>query len=238
MPHDLVTAADGLPARVISNWSLEKLFYVERYMAIFATAMRTHWSLVYCDLLSGPGLCVDRKTRLETAGSPLLAVQRPEFQRLFLNDGAPDIANALRERVRGTGRQGVVVESLDCNAAVVPARRFLLGPGLSRQPLGLAVIDPTGFQISFDAIRQLTAGVRMDLLIVFMRGFMRRFLDRSEFEARMDAFFGVPNWREYAGLRSSGRRVQYHQLLDLYRRQLEAIDYAYFDPRIRMRNSS
>lgn len=235
MPSDLALASDGRIARVVPQWSHEKLYYIERYLDIFCAGMRNRWSLVYCDLLSGPGLCIDRRSRQETPGSPLLALNRTEFRRLFLNDADPEVAAALSTRADSAGRLGVSVQALDCNDAVDPARRFLFPRGQSGGTLGLAVIDPTAFQMTFDGLRRLTDGVRMDLLIVFMSGFIHRFVREPEYEQVMDRFFGVPDWRE---LRRPGHRVQYRQLLDLYEQQLRGIGYSHIDDRVTVRNTN
>ncbi len=93
---------DGLPARAARQWTMEKLFYVERYLAVFATAMKDKWhELVYVDLLAGPGRCVIEETGKDIPGSPLLATARTEFGRLFLNDIDPIATVALARR---TGR--------------------------------------------------------------------------------------------------------------------------------------
>jgi hypothetical protein len=78
--------SDDLPARVVPHWSADKLYFIERYLQIFCVGMRARWRLVYADLLAGPGLCIDETTGEPMAGSALLALQHPEFARLFLND--------------------------------------------------------------------------------------------------------------------------------------------------------
>jgi three-Cys-motif partner protein len=231
-------ANDGHPARVIEQWSHEKLYLVRRYLDIFCTGMRLSWdALAYADFLAGPGLCIDRETGEETAGSPLLAVQRPEFRRIFLNDVDPAVTSALQARTADQPRERVTVSTLDCNLAVAPARRFLFPTGRTLPMLGLAVIDPTAYQMRFESIARLTQGVNLDLIVIVMTGFMRRFLAEPSFEKVLDDFFGVPTWRTFVNQRNAGEKVTYRRLLDLYEQQLRQLGYLYVDDSQNMKNS-
>lgn len=234
-------AKDGYIARELPEWSREKLFYIESYLDIFRAAMKGKWSLVYADLLAGPGLCVDLSTGREQAGSPLLAVERSEFRRLCFRDIDPRVTSALSARISEQPPGRVSIQTMDCNQAVDSLRQFLFPPGLASTTLGLAVIDPTGFQITFDSLSWLTDGVKMDLIIIFMTGFARRFLRTPEFEGALDQFFGTTQWRGLSKGWEIGERVTYRRLLDLYKGQLQTLGYSYIidDPRIaNSRNST
>lgn len=230
----LVPASDGLPAREVQWWNAEKLFYVNRYFDIFCTAMQGKWWLSYADFLSGPGLCVDKKTLEESEGSPLLAARHTAFHRIFLNDRDPIASQALTSRLSHQSPGRVRIENLDCNDAVQPARDFLFGETSAQATLGLAMIDPTGFQMGFESVASLTRGVRMDLIIIFMTGYLRRFIDGPELEPFMDQFFGTRDWRHLAQQRRRGHRISYRELLNLYETQLRRLGYDYFndDPEI------
>ncbi len=97
---NLRIASDGEPAREVGAWSRDKLYYIERYLNAFCIAMRKKkWQrLVYADFLSGPGLCIEKDTNEEFEGSPLLALRRSEFSRLFFNDNDRDASAALARR--------------------------------------------------------------------------------------------------------------------------------------------
>jgi three-Cys-motif partner protein len=236
-----IVANDGHIARDLPEWSREKLFYIESYLDIFCTAMKDKWSLVYADLLAGPGLSVDQATGRQEAGSPLLVEKRSEFRRLFFCDIDPRATSALSARIPEQPPGRVCVETMDCNQAVDSLRNFLFPPSLSSATLGLAVIDPTGFQITFDSLGRLTDGVKMDLIIIFMTGFARRFLRTPEFEGVLDQFFGTTQWRDLRKDREIGERVTYRSLLDLYKDQLQTLGYSYIidDPRLaNSRNST
>ena len=233
---DLTIAADGYLARVVKPWSHEKLFYVERYLHIFCTGMKGKWTLVYADLLAGPGRSIDQETGQESPGSPLLAVQRPEFDRLLLNDTDQHVAVALAARTADQPPGRVRVESHDCNWVVDKAREFLFPPREAHTTLGLAVIDPTAFQMRFEAVKRLTADVKLDLIIIFMSDFIRRFISTSGFERTMDRFYGTDAWRALVDERNVGEMITYRRLLDLYEAQLKTLGYVHVDDTQRMKN--
>lgn len=233
----LVTGSDGLPARTVHRWSDEKLYYVERYMEIFTTGMKNRWPLiVYADLFSGPGLNVEPTGR-ESLGSPLRALRLGGFSRVFANDADPEAVRALRERTKGEHEDRLAITQADCNEAVRDARAFLFPAQSRSSTLGLAFIDPTAFQMRFDAMRELTSGVNLDLIITFMTSYPRRFLGRDAFGvgSDFDLFMGTRGWRALVGL-NRNRRTFTRQLLDIYERQLGSLGYTYVDDDVRILN--
>ena len=231
---DLV-ASDGLPAFPLQPWTRTKLLLIDAYLGIFTVAMRRRWRLVYADLFSGPGLCVDEESGEERPGSALMAAKREEFEAVFLNDISTESIAALKERVGEEGAGHVEFAGMDCNDAAVAAREHLFPPLDARGTLGLAVIDPTAFQISFDAIRRMTDGLRIDLIITFMTGYIRRFIGEDPLEATLDRFFGTLDRRDLIPGRGP-ERLTYRALLDLYEDQLRSIGYSVFDDRQQARN--
>lgn len=230
----LVTASDGLPARIVHQWSDEKLFYLERYMDIFTTGMKNKWpNLVYADFFAGPGVCIDEQTREASQGSPLRSLKFG-FSRIFLNDADPDAADALRKRTHGDER--VQITQLDCNDAVAASLDFLVPKGEEHSTLGLAFIDPTAFQMRFESVECLTKRVRFDLLITFMTSFPKRFITQPAFgpESQFAAFIGHHAYRLYLQDRLE---IGTDELLEVYRKQLHTIGYEYVDDITRILNT-
>ena len=227
-----VKAQDGLPARVVRPWSDEKLWCAKRYMSIFTTGMKNQWEhLVYADFFAGPGVCVERESGMESKGSPLLAIDRG-FSRIFLNDCDHEAVAALRERTRGDDR--VHITQLDCNEAVDEAIAFLIPSDASRDStLGLAFIDPTAHQMSFESIRRLTERGRFDLLVTFMTNFPVRFIATPGYGPDSDfaRFIGIEAYNQHLHGRS---QIKKPDLLRIYREQLKGIGYEYVDdiPRV------
>lgn len=230
----LVAGPDGLPARLVKPWSAEKFHVYERYLDIFCKGMRKRWDLVYADLLAGPGLCVTPTSR-SLKGSAVLAAQRTEFTALYLNDLDPAATSALQSRLGNDPR--LRIDTLDCNEAATTARRELFRRASPRRTLGLAVIDPQGFQMRLESLVDLTRDLRMDLIITFMTGYVRRFLSEPGFDTHLDGFLGTADWRRLRpGLETGGRSPSYRALLDLYKEQLHRIGYAYVDDHVQVLN--
>src|SRR5713101_72045 len=167
----ITNASDGWPARVSGPWTLEKLAYVQKYAEISIRAMASErrpnmWSeLVYLDFLAGPGLGVERRTRREFEGSALRALKvTPPFDRLYFSDVKSRNVEALRKRISPADQSRVVLARGDCHevaAAVVPQ--------LSRRALGLAFVDPEGFEVKFRLFETI-ARRRIDVLYLFPGG--------------------------------------------------------------------
>lgn len=203
-------AADGLPARVSGPWTQEKLLYVERYARAFMIAMAPKraaglWSqLVYLDLLAGPGRGIDRTSGAEFDGSPLRALKiMPPYDRVYLNDVDLRNVEALSKRIspRDSGR--VDLRHGDCHdvaAAIVSE--------LSRRSLGLAFVDPEGFEVRFRLFETL-ARRRLDILYLFPGGIgIARNLGAFVQAARAPLDDLIPGWRSLKRARlASGQRL-------------------------------
>jgi three-Cys-motif partner protein len=164
-------AEDGMPARESGRWTQDKLHYVERYAGAFTKAMspkRTAglWSeLVYLDFLAGPGRGIDRESGREFEGSPLRALRvDPRFDRCFFSDLDPRCISALERRVPAADRLRVHLHVGDCHTV---AEEVIAG--LRRKSLGLAFVDPEGFEVTFSLFRTL-ATRRIDVLYLFPGG--------------------------------------------------------------------
>jgi len=159
-------ASDGLRARPGRIWTVEKLSYLEKYAKAFATAMRGKWErLVYIDLLAGPGRDIDLKTNEEFDGSPLIALKvKPPFDHCFFGDKDKRNVDILKNRIADSDRARVSVEVGDCNILVDNVVKQL-----SQKTLGVAFIDPEGFEVDFRTLRVL-ATRKIDVLYWFPSG--------------------------------------------------------------------
>lgn len=193
-------AKDGLPARVSGPWTQEKLAYVEKYAAAFMKAMAPKrkagkWAeLVYLDLLAGPGRGIDRDSGAEFDGSPLRAVKiTPAFDRLFFADLRERNVEALRRRISPANLDRVDLRVGDCNVVA----KDVVGR-LSPRALGLAFVDPQGFEVTF-RLFQVLATSRIDVLFLFPSGIgiarnLRTFARQPT--SPMDSLWGGREWRE------------------------------------------
>jgi three-Cys-motif partner protein len=156
-------ASDGLRARPGRIWTVEKLAYLEKYAKAFSTAMYGKWErLVYIDLLAGPGRDIDLETNKEFDGSPLIALSiKPPFDHCFFGDKDRRNVDTLKKRISGSDRRRVTVEVGDCNILVDKVVKQF-----SQKTLGLAFVDPEGFEVDFRTLRIL-AKQRIDVLYWF-----------------------------------------------------------------------
>jgi three-Cys-motif partner protein len=225
--------SDGLPVLETGEWAREKHFYLGRYMSIFAAGMKAKWGQrIYIDLFAGPGICRLRGTDIEIPGSPLLALETKfGFTGYFLNDQDPAFVEALKRRAsRYEGRQ-ITFLNQECNSAVRS-----IASALPVNSLSLAFIDPFKWHITFDSLAALTRGRRMDLVITFHSGSIKRAVNSEP--TALDEFFGSSTWKaEYAKSRRSGRREGTRILLDCYESTLEGIGYLHHRDYVLVKNS-
>ena len=176
---------DGLLARVVGSWSREKHHVLGQYLGIFAQAMRTKWSRrAYVDLFAGPGVCVDSDAHSFFDGSPLLALAQPFTDHVYVDLDAT-ATDALAKRVAARGRdRKVTIITGDCNVVIDQVIEALP----TRDCLAFAFIDPSNWEISFETIRRLAEGRKIDLLVTFHAQNMKRASTVAE-QPRLDAFY-------------------------------------------------
>jgi three-Cys-motif partner protein len=191
---------DGLRARPGGAWTREKLVYLRKYASAFMTAMAPKrdagkWdALVFIDLLAGPGIDIERRSRDEFSGSPLIALEvRPAFDYLFLGDLSERNVAVLRRRIPDSDRARVDLKPGDCHE-----RADAITRSLSRRTLGFAFVDPEGFEVRFDLLRTL-ATRRIDILMLFPSGIgilrnLRSFARQQH--SAMDDLWGSRAWRQ------------------------------------------
>jgi len=234
-------ATDGLPARVSGPWTREKLTYIEKYASAFMTAMAPKrktgkWAeLVYIDLLAGPGRGIDRDTGAEFDGSPLRARKVvPAFDSLFFSDLNPRNIKALRQRISEADSPRVNLRVDDCHAVAKEVVSQLSG-----RTLGLAFIDPEGFEVSF-RLFQMLATRRIDVLFLFPSGIgiarnLRAFAKKAE--SPMDNLWGGREWRDLPPAKlAAGKRLNPEEALSLdkpwvlgFRSKMAKIGFQYQD---------
>jgi three-Cys-motif partner protein len=192
---------DGLRARRGGDWTEEKLYYLARYAAAFMRAMAPKrdagkWdALVYIDLLAGPGYDVNRRTGEAFRGSPLIALNTvPRFDRIYLGDLKGIDVRTLEKRIPDCERARVEVERADCHDR---AERIIAK--LSGRTLGLAFVDPEGFEVGYRLLETLSRRA-VDIVLLFPSGIgitrnIATFA-RAEDSPSMDALWNGPIWRQ------------------------------------------
>ncbi|MBI4678591.1 MAG: three-Cys-motif partner protein TcmP [Elusimicrobia bacterium] len=220
---------DKLPARVVGDWSEDKHYYLNHYINIFETGMHKKWaSRAYIDLFSGPGVCMSREARRVTDGSPLIALKADyPFTDYYFSDLNATVVKALKRRCEPFGsKPGIRINIFQKDSNAVASEVAAM---IDAKTLCLAFIDPTGLDFKFDALRALTGGKKMDLIIHFPIGTaIKRNIEKwfKKDQSKMDAFFAGSEWRGiYEGNQGNLTNLT-SGLLGLYRAKLAQIGYA------------
>jgi three-Cys-motif partner protein len=194
----LVLARDGLLARAVGVWSIEKLYHIRRYLDLFTKSMRNKFPhRIYVDLFAGPGRCViDNGSSEELDGSPLIALKlKTPFTEHHLVELDRRAAEALRARVeREAPGRTVVYYEQDANAAALA-----IADRIPLRSLSVTVIDPTGLHLDFPTLRRLTEGRKMDLIYLFPEGMcVKRNLTKfmKQKQSPLDRILGTDRWRD------------------------------------------
>ena len=240
-------AKDGLPARVGGPWTQEKLTYVQKYASAFMVAMapkrkQGKWdSLVYLDLLAGPGRGIDVKSGAEFDGSPLRALKiQPRFDRLFFADLKLKNIEALRQRIPEQDSSRVSIQCGNCNELAKEIVRQH-----STRTLGLAFVDPEGFEAKFEMFQAL-ATRRIDALLLFPTGGIARNLHlfAKMSNSPLDEFLGGREWRDLPEMKAAaGKKLRQEEIQSLkvplvgrFRARMADIGFRHqdeHDPRLR-----
>jgi hypothetical protein len=189
-------ASDGLRAREGGTWTKEKLTYLRKYAEGFMKAMAPKrdeglWNkLVYIDPLCGSGRCVAGSDEFD--GSPLIALGiHPAFDHLYLSDKSSHNISALKKRIYKPDYPRVSCKVGDCNTVVNEVIR-----NFPERSLGLAFVDPEGFEVDFAVLKAL-ASRPVDVLYFFpsmigvKRNLRQSFVQKG---GRLDAVLGS-DWR-------------------------------------------
>ena len=228
MEKELCKCGDGGLAVPLAKHAREKLNCLNRYLNTFNTGMKNLWeNRVYIDLLSGPGKCIiDGK---EQDGSLLVAYRcNNPFTHYFINDINPKCIESLRIRIGNDLK--VKFLNLDCNQAIEEI--------LNQLPpyfLGFCFIDPYNCEIEFESIKKLTEGRRIDLMITFHLGNMRRGLLAEKLKKFFPPETDLETLRREA---CSGSRINGDMIMQAYIKGLNSIEYKHTEISPGIRNST
>ncbi len=168
----------GVVVQCIGKWSEDKHRYLERYLAATGNVRskfvppRGPGGAAFVDLFAGPGRGRVRPTGQLVDGSPLIALnQRVPFSRLIFCDVLPQNVAALKVRSGSRARVAAVsVIEGDSNEEIGAVLRMVPPDGLN-----VALLDPYRLaDLRFDTIGRLATLKRMDLIIFFPVGEIRR----------------------------------------------------------------
>ena len=236
----LVIASDELPALEVAEHTKEKEFVIERIAGIFNAGMRNLWNRrYYIDPFAGPGVCLIKGTATEIDGSPIVAAKsRAKFTDYFLADKNPDCLDALEKRITRLAlpeQTSVHYYQDDADMAVSRISKDLPP---ARNSLGLAVFDPWGWDFSFATIANLSERRRLDLVINFPIGYIKRNWEKEL--PKLDMFMNGTSYKEpfqAAMRRETPDEMPARVLLDSYTGELRGIGYEYIRDHVLVDNS-
>jgi three-Cys-motif partner protein len=198
-------------------------------------AMAGKWDrLVYLDFLCGPGRDIDTDTDEEFPGSPLIALSiEPHFDHLYLSDKDSKNVKALEARISQADKARVTLRTGDCNLLIDDVLK-----SISSRTLGLAFIDPEGFEVDFAMLAKL-ARRQIDLLYLFPSGIgvkrnLKNFLPLAK--SPMDRFWGGKDWRDLPEARRAAGASQEEDpekvvksLVSAFRQKLRDVGFTHQD---------
>lgn len=221
-----VLGADQLPVQCVGAWVEDKYFFLEAYLNASCEARRKFAdqnNAVFIDLFSGPGICVIRKKKKEIPSGGMRALQREEapFNELFYFDINKTNTDALTRRLNN--RSNCNIFTGDSNAEAQNLVDILL-----RKPYRyhFAFIDPFGPDgLKFNTLKQLARLERMDILIHFPIGAIKRNLPnwKKNNSTILDEFLGTDIWRNK--IKGVSSNQVFSILLDIFKEQLKSIGY-------------
>ncbi len=191
----------------------------------------SRWSgrIIYLDGFAGPGVYEGSED-----GSPVIALQTAVEHRLrehfkdivfFFIEKDPNRATmllrVLKERFPNLPKN---IEYGVQGAQFAPTLEQVLDK-LEKQEARLAptfaFLDPFGFSgFPMELIGRMMSYDKCEVLITFMAGFVRRFLDELR-EPVLNALFATQEWKKARNISDPDKRLRF--LLDLYERQLRNI---------------
>lgn len=238
--QNVVTASDGLPALEVAEHAKEKEFVLQRISTIFNNGMYRQWNeRYYVDFFTGPGVCRIKESNVEVDGSAVLAAKSgAKFTHYYLADKNPNYLSALDQRISKLGlpsATGVTFYPGDADQVVDDIVRDLPP---ARSSLGLAVFDPWGWDFAFQTLADISAGRRLDLVINFPIGYIKRNWEKEL--SRLDRFMNGDGYKER--FRASMRHqtpgeLPARILLDSYSAELRNIGYTCIRDHVFVTNS-
>lgn len=210
---------DGLPVQCVGLWSREKHDILQRYLSASGGVRRGYLppapgSAAFVDLFAGPGRARVRKTGELEDGSPLIALKQPVgFTRLVLCELDVENLAALRHRVAGAQVPVSIIEG-DCNERVADVAAAIPEWGLN-----VALVDPYRLDaLRFETIASLARFKRMDLVVFFPVGEIKRNLERNRatYTGLLDRALGTDEWQPI--VKRAGDTLK---LVGVFQRQLQ-----------------
>lgn len=217
--------SDGLPVQCVGPWVEDKYFFLERYLTASSEARKKfaeNGNAVFIDLFSGPGRCIIENENREIDGGGLRAFKSVPvpFNEYYYFDISQANVDAMGKRLNSAICH---VEYGDSNELVK-----MLVPKLLQKSYRyhFAFVDPFGPDgLKFNTLRELGKLGKMDMLIHFPIGAIKRNLDRwvKGSSTILDEFLGTDSWRQK--IKDLHSEKIFRTLVDIFTEQLISVGY-------------
>jgi len=195
-----VPGSDGLPVRVSGPWAKRKHHYLRNYCGIATNAVRTKFpnGVVYLDVMSGPGRCLEEENADEFPGSPFVALDF-DFSHYIFMEADPDLFDALQQRLATHPKRDRIRLFKEDWVDVIRRREL----NFDARSLVVAFIDPTGIAaLPFSAVDELMRFPKIDMLITIQYRLgiqlnVPQFLRSKSDATVLDRFLGTSEWRAW-----------------------------------------
>lgn len=171
-------------------WTLKKLEFLKKYFPAFVKATQKARSRHYVDGFAGPGYNQQTDGSL-VEGSPLLAIQHPEFTSFFFVEKGrrsyTELERNLRER--DPSLRGVHLYRGDFNLRVDD----ILQQIHPKAPT-LFFLDPFGLELRWSTVEKIAGREKADIFILLSSSGAVR--NRGKNPHILDEFFGDTSWRD------------------------------------------
>lgn len=221
-----IPESDGLPIQCVGSWVEDKYFFLERYLNASCEARRMFAdksNAVFIDLFAGPGKCIIKHEQREIDSGGIRALNRDEapFNEYHYFDISKVNVDALRERINRKINPHITCG--DSNILINDLTENLLK---QHYRYHFAYVDPFGPDgLKFNTLRELAKLNRMDMLIHFPIGAIKRNLKKwtKQTNTILDDFLGTNTWRE--AIQESPANTVFKILIDVFKEQLKSIGY-------------
>ncbi|MFH1562949.1 MAG: three-Cys-motif partner protein TcmP [Nitrospirota bacterium] len=229
--------SDSLPVQCVGPWVEDKYYFLERYLNATCEARRKFYdkgNAVFIDLFSGPGKCIikDTKQEINSGGFRAINLRKVPFNEYIYCDIDEENTGAFKKRIPPGNK--CFFKTGDANAAVIDVAKELLKTSYRYH---FAYIDPFAPEnLKFSTLKELAQLNRMDMLIHFPIGAIKRNLDNwmGKSNTILDSFLGTDAWRSKVNeARKKGEQNVYHALAGVFKEQLKSIGY----PEIRLQEA-
>lgn len=207
--------------RLVGEWTKDKLKILELYLPVYLAATTTAIDRIYIDAFAGPGKNLIRRSREEVDGSPLIALKASakngnRFTKLYLIEQDERAKDELAGHLRAldaNNRCELIYGDVNVELPRLMKR-------INQRAPAFVFLDTAGIQPRWSTI-QAIAPWQVEFLINFPLGMS---INRNPDSQRTLEYFGTDEYRTLLRSRGEGKA---RALLDLYKKRLESLGFAY-----------